>query len=402
MGRRHRHDRPRPAPDLATVVPLGLATGLVAATKMTGLFGAAPVLLVWGVVQLRRAPVRAVLAGVGVLALAGLVVGPFLARNNAEFGNVLGPAYLSDSVTMGSHTPAAIGVNALKIVQSLFDNPLTVGFAQGILTLARWLGVDPNDPATNFGPAFPQITWYPDEDRSSYPVQALLVLAGVVAALVRRAPARLYACCFLAAAVLHVSMIKWQMWGNRLTAYLLVLGGAARRAAARGALAAQGRPRRAVVAFALLLGLASVGYGWPRRLVGENSLLTLDEDQRRFSRRPWQADFEWAAHRVGGARVIGIAEDKRLVGVPVVGAAARAGAPGVAKPGAEPAGDPGGGDRGRGVHDRAGGQVRVLPAGRVVVRDPRDRDRDHAAGAVSGPRVTASRKCRRCRGGDAA
>ncbi|GIG58076.1 hypothetical protein Lfu02_24480 [Longispora fulva] len=296
--------------DLATVVPLGLATGLVAVTKMTGLFGAAPVLLVWGIVAVRRVPVRAVLAGVGVLALAGVLVGPFLARTYAEFGNVLGPAYLSDSVTMGKHTPGAIGINALKVVQSLFDNPLTVGFAQGILTLARWFGVDPHDPATNFGPAFPQITWYPDEDRSSYPLQALLVLAGVVAALVRRAPARIYACCFLAAALLHVSMIKWQMWGNRLTAYLLVLG-----APLAGLLLAALWRRRAVlaapvVAFALLLGLASVGYGWPRRLVGANSLLTLDEGQRRFARRPlWQADFEWAAERVGGARVIGIAED---------------------------------------------------------------------------------------------
>ncbi|MGY0230435.1 hypothetical protein [Longispora urticae] len=330
--------------DLGTIVVLGLATGLVAVTKMTGLFGAAPVLLVWGLVALRRAPVRAVLGGLGVLVLGGLVVAPYLARTYAEFGNVLGPAYLSDSVTMGKHSPAVLLVNALMVVQSLFDNPLTVGFAEGIVTLARWLGVDPHDPATSFGPAFPQITWYPDEDRSSYPLQAFLVLAGVVAALVRPVrdglgagsaagggaaeagavapdgasalvagwmnPARVYACCFLAAAALHVSMIKWQMWGNRLTAYLLVLG-----APLAGLLLAALWRRRAVlvapvVAVALLLGLASVGYGWPRRLVGDNSLLTLDEDQRRFSRRPlWQADFEWAARRVGGARVIGIAQD---------------------------------------------------------------------------------------------
>ncbi|WP_018347403.1 hypothetical protein [Longispora albida] len=294
---------------LADAPLLGLATGLIAVTKMTALFAAAPLLLWWGIRLVRERPWWTVAATGGLLGLAASLCTPFLLRIYAEWGNPLGPEYLGDSVTMQRHDPAAILVNGLKIGQGIFDlpvlGPLAAAAVRGVAGL---LGVGMNDPAANFGPAFPQTLWYPDEDRASYPLQAALILAGLAYCVLRRR-IHLYPACFAGAILLHVSMLKWQMWGNRLTVYLLILG-APLAGLLLAALARRWRrTTAALVAVMLLVGGATVAYGWPRRLAGPQSLFTLDEMGERFARRPaWEADFRWAAGAVGGARKIGLAQ----------------------------------------------------------------------------------------------
>jgi hypothetical protein len=77
----------------------------------------------------------------------------------------------------------------------------------------------------------------------------------------------------------------------------------------------QARKARLVVVSLLvasaLAATLSIGYGYPRRLVGTDSLFTLDRWHERFVRRPqWAAEFQWAAARVraADARRIGLVQ----------------------------------------------------------------------------------------------
>ncbi|MET8280491.1 hypothetical protein [Micromonospora sp. NPDC005174] len=353
-----------------TVLGLGAATGLTAVTKTSGLIAVGPLLVLWGLAQLRLAladrgsateaagregdvgsaagrvgAVRGVFRVVGgsvlVLAVAALVVGPFLARVTAEFGHPLGPPRLRESIPMERHDPASILVNALRIGHTAFDTPvapLRVAGADAIIGGAEAIGVDPQDRAITFGQeVFPVPAWYPDEDRVAFPIAGSLALLGALVALVRPrridpaqvGPLRAYAVVVLAAVLLHTSMIKWQPWGNRLILYALVLAvplagrwldALLRRGSDRATNPAEaGRGRRSVAAVATvvvlatsaLAGVLALSYGFPRRLVGSGSVFTTSDWDTRFLRRPeWADEFRWAAAAVrdSGARRIGLVE----------------------------------------------------------------------------------------------
>ncbi len=428
----------------ATVLLLGAATGLIAVTKTTGLLAAAPLLLLWGVAQLRlaqSAQLRTVLRRVARTALGSLVLllaalalaGPYLHRSDQEFGSPLGPAYSRDSISMQRHDPAAVSVNALRIVQTLFDTPyrpLSRATADGVERVAAGLRVGPNDPTITFtSGTFPFQAWPPDEDSVSYPVQAALVLLGAGFVAVRpgrrvpapqRVAARGYAVAFWVSVLLYVGVVKWQPWGNRLILYALVMGAplaglwldaVLRRAGRVPAGAPAGAPdatatsplgatatangtqrtigaatsspagatsittgttrdqpaadskihrgpaptnqpaalrtmeppprasegsapappekeparpvapwQRRLAAWAALLAVAvgatagwlAVGYGWPRRLVGQGSVFTTHGTAAMFTRRErWRPDYEYIADalRTAGARHIGLAQE---------------------------------------------------------------------------------------------
>jgi hypothetical protein len=406
----------------ATVLLFGAVTGLIALTKTTGLLAAAPLLLLWGVAQLRlaqSAQLRTVLRRVARTALGSLVLllaalalaGPYLHRSDQEFGSPLGPAYSRDSISMQRHDPAAVSVNALRIVQTLFDTPyrpLSRATAYGVERVAAGLRIGPNDPTITFtSGTFPFQAWPPDEDSVSYPVQAALVLLGAGFVAVRpgrrvpapqRVAARGYAVAFWVSVLLYVGVVKWQPWGNRLILYALVMGAplaglwldavlrragrlpAAARTSApeaigtsrlatspaststshdqpagegtlHGAAVPSNRPatlrtmereppapgsasappekgparpvapwQRRLAAWAALLAVAvgatagwlAVGYGWPRRLVGQGSVFTTHGTAAMFTRRErWRPDYEYIADalRTAGARHIGLAQE---------------------------------------------------------------------------------------------
>ncbi|MEU1605572.1 hypothetical protein [Micromonospora matsumotoense] len=230
---------------LGDALALGAATGLTALTKTSGLIAVGPLLLLWGLAQLRLAArpsgvgtgystgltpgystgvgagrggrggraaggvgsdpatgaadrpaptgVRQVARTAGgsllVLLVAATVVGPFLARETGEFGHPLGPPRLRESIPMERHDPVAVLVNALRIGHTAFDTPLSplrAGTAEAIMAGSRAVGVDPQDRTITFGrEVFPVPSWYPDEDRVAFPLAGSLALLGAVFALVR-------------------------------------------------------------------------------------------------------------------------------------------------------------------------------------------------------------------------
>lgn len=338
-----------------TLLGLGAATGLTAVTKTSGLIAVGPLLVLWGLAQLRLAradqpaPAGPAAAGGGrrswsvgglartvggsvlILVVAAVVVGPFLARVTAEFGHPLGPPRLRESIPMERHDLASIVVNALRIGHTAFDTPLAPlrrAGAEVIISGAEAVGVDPQDRAITFGrELFPEPAWYPDEDRVAFPLTGALAVIGAVIALARPrriAPERAgslraYAAVVLTAALLHTAMIKWQPWGNRLLLYAVVLAvplaglwlDALLRGRAGGRRSVATVAAVTVLATSALAGVLALSYGFPRRLVGAGSVFTTSDWDTRFLRRPqWADEFRWAATVVqdSGARRIGLVQ----------------------------------------------------------------------------------------------
>ncbi|MFE9192093.1 ArnT family glycosyltransferase [Micromonospora sp. NPDC007208] len=338
-----------------TLLGLGAATGLTAVTKTSGLIAVGPLLVLWGLAQLRLArtgqsaaastsaagagrrswPVGGLARTVGgsvlILVVAAVVVGPFLARVTAEFGHPLGPPRLRESIPMERHDPASIVVNALRIGHTAFDTPLAPlrrAGAEVIISGAEAIGVDPQDRAITFGrELFPEPAWYPDEDRVAFPLAGALAVIGAVIALARprriaaeRAGSlRAYAVVVLTAVLLHTAMIKWQPWGNRLLLYAVVLAvplaglwlDALLRNRAGGRRTVATVAAVTVLATSALAGVLALSYGFPRRLVGAGSVFTTSDWDTRFLRRPqWADEFRWAATAVqdSGARRIGLVQ----------------------------------------------------------------------------------------------
>jgi hypothetical protein len=304
---------------------IGTAAGLAVVTKPTGWLGLAPVLLLWGLSQLRAPDLRGVAraaAGTAVIvALIGALAGPYLLRVDAEFGSPLGPPEPGEALSMQRHDPAALLVNAMRIGASTLMIPVPAvneAVAGAVISFSRAIGVDPQDRAITVGvDTYPNPRWWPDEDQSPYPVQSALVLVATFGVLVARrvpGPVRAYALTVVAALVAYASVIKWQPWGNRLVGAALILGAplvgwalprlvaAARTAGVAAALAV-------VVAAGLLHGYAAVLVGSPRPMIGPSSMFGRDPWDQRFARRPeWRAGYEWVAAgvRASGARRVGV------------------------------------------------------------------------------------------------
>ncbi|WP_186315708.1 hypothetical protein [Catellatospora sichuanensis] len=317
--------------NLAMVGWLGAAAGLAAVTKATGMLAAGVLLLLWGVGQLRAhrsvgGAGQVLAASLGVLAVAALLVGPFLARTYHEFGTVLGAPHLHDSITMQQHDPASIGVNALRIGHTALDTPLGALNRAGATTIngiAAALGVDANAREITFGrTTFPVPAWYPDEDRVAAPLQGTLALLAAGFCLVR--PRRFtdrpqllrgYVGAVALALLLYVSIVKWQPWGNRLILFTLILAAPLIGLWLDQVLARKHRlSGRVVIAGLAVVALSAtltIGYGFPRRLVGTGAVSATDALDTRFLRRPqWKDDFVAvsAAIEASGARRIGLVQ----------------------------------------------------------------------------------------------
>ncbi|GAA0911258.1 hypothetical protein GCM10009558_017310 [Virgisporangium aurantiacum] len=325
-------------PDLATVLLLGAATGLVTLTKATGGLLAGPFLIWWTLAQVRRAwgrplPVARVAgAALVIVGVAGLVSGPQFVRMTETFGHPLGPQNLRDTLAMQRHDPASLLINGLRQAHTALEipvPPVNRWVGDRIVDLAEALGRDPNDPQTTFlEQTFPDESWYPSEDKAALPLQALLLAAGVVVAAVRGwrpdGDRRLliYAATIVVAATGYAVAFKWQPWGNRLLLFIIVvaapLAGAwlgsvfERRATLTpSSMVFKAVPRMAaaLLVVATLAGALSAVYGYPRRLVGSGSVFTRDDLAARFAMRPeWRASYEKAAADVNarGPRRVGL------------------------------------------------------------------------------------------------
>ncbi|GAA2360466.1 hypothetical protein [Dactylosporangium salmoneum] len=303
------------------VLLLGTAAGLTLLTKATGLLAAGPLLVLWFVAQLRQGPAvrsagRAIAGAAIVAGVMALVAGPYLWRVESTYDNPLGPAHLRGSISMQRHDPASVLINALRIAETALQTPAGPVGADAIRGLAHAIGVDPDGrDITYWNETYPFESWPPDEDRVSLPVQGALVLIGAAVLLWRRSPARLYAAMFWLAVLAYVVTVKWQPWGNRLIVFLILMGTPLAALWVDGLLAARRRWVAGLTVLVLAGGAAagafSVGFGWPRRLVGPGSVFTTSRLDERFIRRPeWKADYVWAADavRASGAKRVGIVQ----------------------------------------------------------------------------------------------
>jgi hypothetical protein len=292
---------------------LGAGTGLAVLTKAPGVFGTAPFLVIW---LAGRRPVRALGGAALIGALAVAITGPYLYRTATTYDSPLGPPHQQQLISMQRHDPPAVVVNALRIGYTVLETPvrpLNDAVAKGVDAAAHGLGIDPSDPAVTFFDAtFPVDTWQPDEDKASFPVPVVLVLVGAALAAFR-GRTRAYAAAFWVVVLLHVATVKWQPWGNRLLLYLLVLGAPlAGLWLSRARIAWQRWVAVVTLVACGCAGWLSVGYGWPRRLVGHGSVFSESRLEQRFNRRPqWMADYVWAAGavRAAGAHTVGLVED---------------------------------------------------------------------------------------------
>jgi 4-amino-4-deoxy-L-arabinose transferase-like glycosyltransferase len=316
-------------PDVPTALLIGGATGLIVISKPTGGLLAGPLLVWWTLAQLRRGWPRrravGLLAGaVGLVAVAALALsGPQFVRMYETFGSPLGPGYVRGTLSMQRHDPGSIVVNALRIAHTALEvpaPPVNRWTADRVTGFAHLLGRDPGDPRTTFyGQAFPDESWYPHEDKAALPLHALLLLIGAGAATTRGARAGgdrrllVYVGALTVALLAYAVIFKWQPWGNRLLLFTVVAAGPLSGAWLHGVFS-RGRAwaRRvsvAAVVLAVVAGILSVAYGYPRRLVGADSALTRSELDARFAVRPgWLAGYERAAAAVNatGARRVGL------------------------------------------------------------------------------------------------
>lgn len=213
----------------------GLAAGLAVMTKPTAGFCLAPFFLAW--VWLER-PSRRKAAALVVIAVLPCL--PHALRNSTEFGNPLGPSagVLVDSVRL-----PALAVNGARwLTLSVPAAPVWDAVAAG----ARAMGEDPSDPATTFfvneyisPPEILARFLLPDEDFAGYSLALLALGALVLVASTRR---RLllsrsnlgWLFAAVAALAVHVALLKWQIWGNRLILPAAFLGTAAVASAVDG------------------------------------------------------------------------------------------------------------------------------------------------------------------------
>jgi hypothetical protein len=179
------------------------------------------------------------------------------------------------------------------------------------------LRIDPSAPAITFdGATFPAQTWYPHEDKAALPLQGLILTIATFAAL-RRGDARqrLLAASVIIGVLLYIATFKWQPWGNRLVLFLVVAASPLAGIWLERLLSSARRSLMVATVITLvvasLAGWLSAGYGYPRRLVGGDSVFVLDDWSARFVQQPALGrDYAAvaAAVRASGARRIGLAQ----------------------------------------------------------------------------------------------
>lgn len=229
---------------LRAVVFPGMAFGLAILTKASAALCIVPFVTLWLFGLMRRQGwARATLVTL-VLAIVALLPNlPHFARNLQTFGSPLG----RDGGTIITRlSPGLLAANSIRWLSLNIPN---LGAWVWLGQQIEAAGINPNDPAITFwrhpyAPASPYIVQrliLPDEDFVSY--TSSLVLIGVLLVLGRRGdqrhPARteLIRACLAAvflAFLLHITVLKWQHWGNRLLLpwaltclpVLMALGGA--------------------------------------------------------------------------------------------------------------------------------------------------------------------------------
>jgi hypothetical protein len=217
----------------------GLAIGLAVVTKPSAVLCLAPLAIVglWQAFRTTRAAtvVTTTLACLGISLALNL---PHCLRNFFWFGNPVGTTH---GTVVESVSPALATANGMRWFA--LNLPL-MSVWQGISALLTHAGIDPNDPKNTFiyslflsdEPQYVYRTLLPDEDLACYTTSLLVVgLLALARFLPKRFPAdpnrtarsrslQVWTVAILVAFLLHITLLKWQWWGNRLLLPCALLG----------------------------------------------------------------------------------------------------------------------------------------------------------------------------------
>lgn len=221
------------APSLRGAFWIGASIGLALLTKGSSYIFVAPLALLlagWMVVRLRTRLLgpAAVMVAVPLVLNLGMYI-----RNEAQFQSPLGPSEETATLVNATFEPAAIASNLLR------DSVLQVGtpfpnvnykLERAIHAVhTRVLHIDVSDPRTTFGTeTFVVNASSLDEDYAGDPLQAILAVISIVAALIlwRRDPLpALYAGALVVTFIVFAAYLRWQPWLSRLELPMLVAAG---------------------------------------------------------------------------------------------------------------------------------------------------------------------------------
>jgi len=201
-------------------------------TKYTVMFFALPFVIYFGIAILRKRGFGfgAGVAG-GAAGLFGLVFAPFLARNYALFGAVLGPVAGSRFYT------EKIPVDAVSVAYTISDTIKNAGLHLGlpympynrwvdsvIEQIHRWLGVSVTDPAVSLNAYHTRFVM--QEDMAPNTVHFVLLTLAALLIVFRRGhgPMKLFVALMVVGFVLFSSTFKFQFFSSRTQMPFFALG----------------------------------------------------------------------------------------------------------------------------------------------------------------------------------
>ncbi len=299
------HD-PKPRNALLT----GASLGLTLLTKATLYFFAAPFVVWFGGVLLRKWGWAAFKPGLLIGAVVLLINVGHYYRNTALYGSPFGPDRenntLADKYTNDVLSPAVLVSNvtrnlALQVgVPDRFIN-LNGWVQQAVLDLHKSLGLDILDPRTTWGSSEFGVQFTRDENTAGNPLHLALTLLGMVLLIGTRwrrpDVSIIYSACLAAGFLLFCLVLRWQPWNSRLHLPLFILA-----AVLIGLASEQFLPRwlgNGLALAALLVALPFVYRNATRPLVGQSNILTTDRISQMFFARPeLQAPYQAAMHFV--------------------------------------------------------------------------------------------------------
>ncbi len=220
----------------ATVQPaawFAASLGLAMVTKGTAYIFAVPLVVaigIWVLVRLRRGMIAPAL----VMLIVPLVINSgYYLRNEAIFHNPLTASEESVQLVNARFSPRAVASNALRDAMLQFGTPnlsFNIWLEVEVTKVHnRFLHIGVSDPATTWpGTSFQVNAVSFDEDYAGDPLQALLAIAALFAAVfigLRRGPRRLalFSGGLVLAFLLFAAYLRWQPWHSRLELPLLVL-----------------------------------------------------------------------------------------------------------------------------------------------------------------------------------
>ena len=283
-------DRSRPWAAAVNVALVGLAIGLAVATKPTVAVLVWPAAL-WSLQQLRGSDTGRAIVAVGVgIAAAVLVNLSWTTSNLALFESPAGPDV---GLLNATHGPSAVVGNAVRNTGYQLATPVGRVNDAVVSVIGGGLGavgIEPDDPATNYQGLPFSVDSERNEDRPANLLQGLLIAAALIATLVvgrLRRQVGWLAASILVGYLLFGAVFRWQPWGGRLLMPLLALG-----AVVAAAWLTSWRWRHSsLVGLALLAVLTVQSLPWLlasqwRPLVGSASVLKTSPEDEWFAAQP--------------------------------------------------------------------------------------------------------------------